>query len=310
MTTPSISDLSALREVAEKATPGPWDVWREPCADKYEAANELSEQAHLTDGFAGAIFLLNANGKCPASTGCGPTSEANAAYIAAFNPQTVLALLEHLAAEKARADAAEAERDRLEDELQDAQNLPWPDWAEKILKTVREYSGYDGYDDALDGVDLPAEVEETLHELQNQADRATEAEAQERRTFKLLSDVSAAIGTTRFMDPPDGGDVSLAEQVRRMHETLDTAEATITTLTAERDALIRERDEAREERDAMRGALEPFAQASAVIAALPDEGSIRDDYGARDYLARLTPTVGDFRRARSALSGAKDEREG
>src|SRR5690606_34763667 len=33
---------------------------------------------------------------------------ANSAYIAAANPQTVLALLDHLASEKARADAAEA----------------------------------------------------------------------------------------------------------------------------------------------------------------------------------------------------------
>lgn len=30
--------------------------------------------------------------------------------------------------------------------------------------------------------------------------------------------ISAAIGTVRFMDPPDGGDVSLAEQVRLMRE--------------------------------------------------------------------------------------------
>lgn len=37
--------------------------------------------------------------------------------------------------------------------------------------------------------------------------------------------ISAAIGTVRFMDPPDGGDVPLAEQVRRMCEALDHAEA-------------------------------------------------------------------------------------
>lgn len=39
-----------------------------------------------------------------------------------------------------------------------------------------------------------------------------------------LNAISAAIGTTQFMDPPDGGDVSLAEQVKRMRETLTTAE--------------------------------------------------------------------------------------
>ena len=32
--------------------------------------------------------------------------------------------------------------------------------------------------------------------------------------------VSAAIGTNEYMDPPDGGNVSLAEQVRRMRDAL------------------------------------------------------------------------------------------
>lgn len=40
-----------------------------------------------------------------------------------------------------------------------------------------------------------------------------------------LSEISHAIGTVRFMDPPDGGDVSLAEQVRRMKAALDGSEA-------------------------------------------------------------------------------------
>ena len=44
-----------------------------------------------------------------------------------------------------------------------------------------------------------------------------------------LDAVSAAIGTVRFMDPPDGGDVSLAEQVRRMKAALDEAEAKLAT---------------------------------------------------------------------------------
>lgn len=37
--------------------------------------------------------------------------------------------------------------------------------------------------------------------------------------------VSSAIGTVRYMDPPDGGDVSLAEQVRRMSARIDTLTA-------------------------------------------------------------------------------------
>lgn len=44
-----------------------------------------------------------------------------------------------------------------------------------------------------------------------------------------LSDISAAIGSTRFMDPPDGGDVPFAEQVRRMREALEEAERALGT---------------------------------------------------------------------------------
>ncbi|RWH52194.1 MAG: hypothetical protein E5V72_01995 [Mesorhizobium sp.] len=39
-----------------------------------------------------------------------------------------------------------------------------------------------------------------------------------------LAEISAAIGTVEFMDPPDGGDVSLAEQVKRMRSTPEAAE--------------------------------------------------------------------------------------
>lgn len=38
-------------------------------------------------------------------------------------------------------------------------------------------------------------------------------------------EVLSAIGSTRWMDPPDGGDVTVAEQVRRMRADLERAEA-------------------------------------------------------------------------------------
>lgn len=40
-----------------------------------------------------------------------------------------------------------------------------------------------------------------------------------------LEAVSAAIGSCRFMDQPDGGSVTLAEQVERMRQALEAAEA-------------------------------------------------------------------------------------
>jgi len=42
-----------------------------------------------------------------------------------------------------------------------------------------------------------------------------------------LDAVTGAIGTTRYMDPPDGGDVSLAEQVQRMAAHITVMEAAL-----------------------------------------------------------------------------------
>lgn len=47
------------------------------------------------------------------------------------------------------------------------------------------------------------------------------------------SAISAALPGVRFMDPPDGGDVKLSEQVRRMRDALDAAEARIKVLDHE-----------------------------------------------------------------------------
>lgn len=47
---------------------------------------------------------------------------------------------------------------------------------------------------------------------------------------KQLDAISAAIGSTRFMDPPDGGDVSLVDQVRRMRAELEAKEARLAAL--------------------------------------------------------------------------------
>lgn len=52
-----------------------------------------------------------------------------------------------------------------------------------------------------------------------------------------LSEVSRAIGSVRWMDPPDGGDVSLGEQVNRMRADLEAAEAQALRLTEENEAL-------------------------------------------------------------------------
>jgi hypothetical protein len=85
--------IAAIRDGTEGVTPGPWGVWAERInGDRYAAIAELTEQVQLTDPVGEHLYLLNAGGKCPATTGCGPRSEANAAHIARCDPDTIRAL--------------------------------------------------------------------------------------------------------------------------------------------------------------------------------------------------------------------------
>lgn len=110
MTTPSKLDEARLRELRERslaATPGEWTVYGERIdGNRMLAAEEALAQVNLTSELANHFWMLNADGKCPAMTGCGPTSEADARFIAAANPATILALLDALSAERERRDRA------------------------------------------------------------------------------------------------------------------------------------------------------------------------------------------------------------
>lgn len=102
-----------------------------------------------------------------------------------------IAELEKLLPRSAEVAALKAENERLkeviaglEDDLDDARQEPWPEWAKAVVKVIREHTGYDGYDDATEGVDMPAELAECLSELSSEANRqkarAAAAEAREK----------------------------------------------------------------------------------------------------------------------------------
>jgi len=85
------------------------------------------------------------------------------------------------------------------------------------------------------------EVEETNRGLVKRGDfwearaealqaRVSELEVIRDQDARVIADVVRAIVTTRFMDPPDGGDVSLGKQVRRMWQVLQAAEAKVSKL--------------------------------------------------------------------------------
>lgn len=82
-----------LRRLATEATPGPWTIHTEEVCSPIVAAMELSKLVHGSVFVPVLPMVVGSNGLATAVTGCGPTSVANAAYIAATSPDVVLGLL-------------------------------------------------------------------------------------------------------------------------------------------------------------------------------------------------------------------------
>lgn len=127
-----MSDYSELKRLADAATPGPWTVHSEDVSDKSAARAEFEYQLAHTEPFLGRMFMLNGGGKCPAMTGCGPTSEANAEFIAAANPATVLDMISRLT-------ALEAENAKLREQALAMTPRPISDGLELMRKAFSQW---------------------------------------------------------------------------------------------------------------------------------------------------------------------------
>ena len=103
-----------------------------------------------------------------------------------------------------------------------------PDQSERIAELEARYSHA-----ALRHVSL-------FGELQASLERVAELERERDALRSELDAVSAAIGTNRYMDPPDGGDVSLGEQVRRLRSEWDVQEAALANVRGDFRELARE----------------------------------------------------------------------
>jgi hypothetical protein len=98
MTPEQIAELEAL---VAKATPGPWEVYEQTIAASTperradNAKAEMLLQVQMTTEMVDHIYLLSAGDKCPATTGCGPTSATNADLIVTLvnNLPAILAAL-------------------------------------------------------------------------------------------------------------------------------------------------------------------------------------------------------------------------
>jgi hypothetical protein len=89
-------DIEAIKQAAAAVMPCTWTVRCEETPDKAAAKNELSLLIDQTGPFIGKMYHLAANGKCVATTGCGPNSEAHANYLHSINPVAVAKLVSEL----------------------------------------------------------------------------------------------------------------------------------------------------------------------------------------------------------------------
>lgn len=104
--------------------------------------------------------------------------------------------VELLAAERAENTRLQSENDAQADQISELQMTPWPEWATKVLAVIRKRSGYDGYGDAIEGVDLPAELDECIAAIE--ADNAA-------LTAKL--ETATSLVTCCCGDPVDAHDM-------------------------------------------------------------------------------------------------------
>lgn len=84
-----------LRRLAEAATPGPWDWGGTQVSTQEQALDICLENIRLTEA-PGPYFceVYVGDGRRTALVGHGPTSQQNAAFIAAANPAVILAMLD------------------------------------------------------------------------------------------------------------------------------------------------------------------------------------------------------------------------
>lgn len=95
-------DTTRLRALADAATPGPWKAGREDF-ESFDAMCEAQRRMLSNRPFGEPFhFVWTRPDLCVGYTANGPTSAANAAFIAAMDPTTVRALLDEV--ERLRAE--------------------------------------------------------------------------------------------------------------------------------------------------------------------------------------------------------------
>ncbi|EAW1401949.1 ead/Ea22-like family protein [Salmonella enterica] len=148
-------DKRALREVAEKATKGPWSLFSDIDTKTFSIHTPRDKRCENVIKWGGFD--------------CQPNAEANAEFIAAFNPKVALALLDENIQLQREKDAIEAVALALRDDMRDVREQL--EAAEKRIAEQREY--YEGV--IADGSKRIAELERSETQLINERDSAESA---------------------------------------------------------------------------------------------------------------------------------------
>lgn len=114
-------DKRALREVAEKATQGPWKLFSDIDTKTFSIHTPRDKRCENVIKWGGFD--------------CQPNAEANAEFIAAFNPKVALALLDENIQLQREKDAIEAVALALRDDMRDAREQ-----LEEAEKQVEEFT--------------------------------------------------------------------------------------------------------------------------------------------------------------------------
>ncbi|EAS1726766.1 ead/Ea22-like family protein [Salmonella enterica] len=148
-------DKQALREAAEKATKGPWKVFIDIDTKTFAIHTPRDKRCENVIKWGGFD--------------CQPNAEANAEFIAAFNPKVALALLDENLQLQREKDAIEAVALALRDDMRQAREQL--EAARKRIAEQREY--YEGV--IADGSKRIAELERSETQLINERDDAESA---------------------------------------------------------------------------------------------------------------------------------------
>ncbi|WP_134636145.1 ead/Ea22-like family protein, partial [Pseudomonas aeruginosa] len=166
-----MTDLTKLKELAERATPGPWSAaWEEGDDTAWPNLFPVIQAGN------GEVVIGNEGFYTDLEQ-----DKANATFCAAANPQAILGLI--------------AEVERLRSRLEIDERIP--------------HDGIACRDETIKGLD---EIDRLKAE--NCAHKDTQKHCE--WLAQDLKECASVLPGTYYMDPPDGGNVSIPEQIRRM----------------------------------------------------------------------------------------------